>query len=310
MQGTQAPATSIFCVCLFVVSLSFTLSPREKRRDWAAEYNKLAQRVAEKEAQPRGGPKQLEPYLEWMDAKAVDRDEIKTILQEVLDLSNVDRESQAIADWIAKFQDLLNIAQESGNYTARMGATMLLRIDYRFVGDNWPKALHKLLNLGRPLYKKALETGFATDYIRDYARCLANYAIKDIEVGHMGLYRGREMLLGEIDPEGVLVPPSRDYVTDCERRSEFQTIEKGEPQYPLHEGLASVDSIREECDWWQFGKEFADATELMVEFYKDVLCKDPPDKGHKWCRDQAEEYRLDWAVEANSKSSLQILQNS
>lgn len=287
------------CICVLFILPTDSFHGQQSPRDWSAEYDKLAQRVYAKEGQPRGGPKSKEPYLYWMEEKEKDRDEIKKLYLEVLDLSNVDRESQAIADWITKFQKLLDLAQESGNYTARLGATMLLRIDYRFGGDNWGDALFKLKEEGRPLYNKASETEFANDYIRDYARCLANYAVKDVEIGKMGLYRGRERLGGTIDPEGILVPPTRDFVADCERRAEFQTIEKGEPGIPADIGLKWVERIRDECDWWQFGKERADATDLMVEFYKDVLCKDPPKKGHKWYLDEAKKYKLDDAIDHN-----------
>ncbi|KUJ95809.1 MAG: hypothetical protein XD41_1208, partial [Desulfonauticus sp. 38_4375] len=51
----------------------------------------------------------------------------------------------------------------------------------------------------------------------------------------------------------------------------------------------------QEARWWNFGDAEKDATDLMEEFFKDSMCKTPPngcDKGHKSYRELAEKYNL------------------
>jgi hypothetical protein len=266
--------------------------------DWELEYYRLKQKIEAEFGEPKGSPKALEPYLHWMEVKAVDRDAVDELYHRALDLSNIDRENQAIADWIEKFQQLLEYAQESGDRTARWGAWMFMRIEHRW-NDQWPDCIHKAKNFGRPLYTKALETGFAYEYVQHYARCLVRYATGDIEVGHLGLYYGRESVFAEVDSEGYLVIPDRDFDVDCERRSEFTILDKGEASAPADDGLDWANQIREEAEWWGLSFEQVDLTELMEEFYKDVMCKNPSDPGHKWYHELAEKYHLTGAIEHN-----------
>ncbi len=290
----------LLCLAVLILAHSAPIVAQEPPSEilWNEEYIRLYRKILAEEGEPEGGPKQLGPYLHWMDVKARDRDQVRDLYEKALDLSNLNAGWQEITEWAKKFQWLLDYVQESGNFTARMGATMLLRIDYRFGGNQWPDAIFKMKNDGHQLYNKALETRFDPEYIREYARCLANYAIKDVEVGHLGLYDGRESVFGTLDPEGYLVMPNRDFVTDCERRIEFTTLDKGDAVAPADEGLAFVEQIREECRWWNFGREEADATMLMEEFYRDQLCKKPA-KGHKWYRELARQYHLQDSIVYN-----------
>jgi hypothetical protein len=123
--------------------------------------------------------------------------------------------------------------------------------------------------------------------------------VADVEHGHMGLYFGREQVIGHMDAEGFLVMPERDFDVECERRIEFTTTDPGEPSAPADEGLKWVEDIREECDWWSFGRERADATLLMEEFYQDVMCINPTEKGHKWYLNLAKKHHLDEGKEHN-----------
>jgi hypothetical protein len=264
--------------------------------DWASEYNRLAQKIEAEYDEPKNNPYELGEYLKWMEVKAADRGAVDKLYRRALDLSNIDSENQEIADWIEKFQKLLERVQESGCNTTR-SALWLMEFERRFT-ESWEGALWKVQNFGRDLYGTALETGFCPERVRDYAMCLIRFAVRDVESGLSGLYSGRSL---------TSEAPLLDYdaeITDtflCKRRTEFSVEAEGEAVAPADKGLECVEQIRKECDLdlWRFGQERADATELMEEFYKDVMCKNPRDKGHKWYHEQAEKYHLDKAIEYN-----------
>jgi hypothetical protein len=261
--------------------------------NWAQRYNELAKRVESRMEEPRGYPPDLSIYLHWLDIKAVDRNEVKRLLNESLNVTTGNPE------WAFKFDQLLKKAQQSGENTAWDAAFKFLRIK---MNDDWQDAiLNKTRPYGRPLYTKTAETAFDPEFIRDqWVRCLVNFAINNVEVNRAyGLYEGRQAVLADWSEDGLMMIPLRDFDTVCERRIDFHIEEKGEPYQNADKGLEYVEEIRKECDWWSFGKERADATKLMEEYYKDVLCFLPNDKSHKWYKELAEKYRLSEGIEHN-----------
>ena len=61
--------------------------------------------------------------------------------------------------------------------------------------------------------------------------------------------------------------------------------------------------IMDECDWWGFTGEKQGAEDLLTEYYKDALCKKPPNPegpGHKFYRELAEGRNLKEAVGFNN----------
>jgi len=260
----------------------------------AAAYARLEQQVTNQEKEPRGAPKVLEPYLRWLGRKAEVRNEVRRRLESLLaDPSRSDTEDGV--DWIHRFRQLLQRAQESGNTTTRLGASRLLAIE---TSDQWPNALSKLQSSGRPLYQKALVTDFTAETVRETARCLINFSLQDVEAGSLALYSGRELEFADQDSDGNTRLPDRDFTAACLPRSDLRAVEKGQPQVPADAGLEWVEQIREECRWWRFASEEADATDLMNQFYQDVLCRFPP-KGHRWYRDLAIQYRLEESRQYN-----------
>jgi hypothetical protein len=257
--------------------------------DWARRYAELERRVIPNMDEPRGYPSELVEYLKWLDRKAKDRDDVKKAMEDAFDAAHGNPE------WGKKFDWLLKEAQRSGENTVWDACFKFLRIKK---DDTWQNTLFKASDKGHAIYQKAAETKFDPVFVRDqWARCLIRYAINNIEIAKYGLYDGRERVMAQWDKDGYLVIPKRDFDVNCERRIEFQTLQKGDPQTPADKGLAWVDKIREECDWWRLGRERADATQLMVEYFKDVLCFKPEEKSHKWYLEKAKEYRLDEAEE-------------
>jgi hypothetical protein len=265
----------------------------QQKINWRQRYNELAQRVDSRMDEPRGYPSDLGIYLQWLDTKAVDRDEAKNLLKESLDVLTGD------PDWALEFQKLLDKAQRSGEGTAWDAAYKFLRIKRN---DGWQDILHKIQTFGRPLYTKTAETAFDPVFIKDtWVNCLINFCINNVEAGSqdIALYQGQQAVFGEFGEDGLIQIPKRDFDTLCERRINFHIEDKGEPQVPADKGLAWVEEIRKECDWWSFGKERTDATNLMEQYYKDDLCLFPNDKSHKWFKELAEKYRLNEGVEYN-----------
>lgn len=257
--------------------------------DWAKRYAELAQRVEPNMDEPKGYPAKLEPYLSWLDRKARDRDDVKRAMEDAFSAAH------GSPEWGGKLAKLLEKAQRSGENTAWDACFKLLRIKK---DDNWQNTLFKAKEFGRPIYSKAAETKFDPGHVRDeWVRCLIRYAIGNVEIDKFGLYEGRESVFAEWDKDGFLVIPKRDFDVNCERRIDFKVLQKGEPQTPADRGMEWVEEIRKECDWWRFGRERADATQLMVEYFKDVLCFMPRDKSHQWYVELARKYALDEAVQ-------------
>ena len=253
--------------------------------DWTALYEELEARVLPNVDEPKGYPADLEPYFQWMERKAIDRDAVRQARDDAFDAAHGNPE------WAAEFDALLQTAQRSGEGTAWDACWKFLRIKN---DDDWQTTLFKARTFGRKIYQKAAETGFDPVFVRDeWARCLLRYSINVVEGGEkqgLSLYSGRVKVLAEWGEDGLLRIPRRDFDVTCERSTEFVMQEKGEPLAPADMGLEWVEGIRKECDWWRLGRERADATELMNQFLKDDLCLRPQERSHKWYIELAGKY--------------------
>jgi len=262
---------------------------------WDKDYHRLWTRVEQAYNEPRGDPPRLEPYLQWMERKARDRDEISSLLKEAKELSRQKPDDEYLKVWVEKFTELLRLAQASGENTVNSAVMRLMRI--REPGApksaNWQGVLWKLKNYGRQIYLKARETRFSTRAVRATAKCMINFSIRDVEGGNLGVYKGRK---------GNIVIPDRDFDIDCEPRSSFSYNSRGEPAVPTDTGLDWINQVREEARWWNFGDAVKDATDLMEEYFKDSMCKTPPnrcEKGHKHYKELAQKYKLPKGLEYN-----------
>jgi len=282
------------CICVLSIFLSDFFHGQQSPREWADEFNKLAQAIYDKENQPRGNPvaPPFDDYTYWMGEKAKDRDKIESLIEELTNLSKRDPENTTITDWIIRFRELLDVAQEFGNSTTDR-AMSHMKIEDR----GWNTLLMYAEEL-HPLYDKAVETRFAPDLVREFAQCLLRYASRDYECSFdsVGLYRDcTEPLSGRgiVDWRDGLSMDER-----CPRRqSDVEHEEK--PQLPAESGLEYGDWLRRECDRWGFAQERSDLTDVMEDYYKDVLCKFPAGKGHKWYLEEAKKYKLDDAIDHN-----------
>ncbi|MGQ9673692.1 MAG: hypothetical protein ACUVV5_11285, partial [Candidatus Aminicenantales bacterium] len=241
-----------------------------------------------------------------MEIKAKDRNEVKSLLDEAIRLSQQNPQDEMLKLWVNKFSDLLYRAQASGENTVNGAVLRFMRIqDPKFPkhGD-WQEVIWRLQYYGREIYLKAEETKFLTPDVKSAAKCMLNFSIRDVEGNPrgFGVYSGREGMFGELDTEGNIVIPNRDFDVDCEPRSSFVYTSKGEPDKPTDMGLDWINRVREEARWWQCAEEENDATDLMEEFYEDSMCKVPPNdcgKGHRYYRQLAQKYSLPRAIEYN-----------
>lgn len=268
--------------------------------DWALKYNELSRRVHERFPQPIPDISDAAPYVEWLGIKADDKKEIRLILEQATSLQNVDKDQQEIADWIMKFSGLLKLAQESGETTTKRGVENIVRkIETR---GGWAQAVFDAQRL-RPLYTKALETAFAHERVHNMAQCLIRFASRDIECSTTGLYGGCQ-------GDGFQPFESKFYKTDVWNKNwdsglDYECLSrnapksKGKVQLPADEGLKSAENVRAEALWWQFYPERQDVTQVMEDYYKDVLCQFPNDKGHLWYEELAKQYQLSAAQEYN-----------
>ncbi len=107
--------TRLILMSWFLMVLLFSFgSAIVSAKDWDAEYHRLNLRVEQGYSEPRGDPPQLEPYLRWMEIKANDRNEVKSLLDEALRQSQQNTGDEMLKIWVNKFSDFLNRAQASG----------------------------------------------------------------------------------------------------------------------------------------------------------------------------------------------------
>ena len=273
-------------------SLPSSYPSQSSPADWADVYNELARSIADKERQPLRNPvaPPFDSYIRWMGEKAKDRDKIEGHIQELTALSRKDPQNATLSDWLARFRQLLDQAQQSGDSTTERAMSHM-----RVEGVGWSTALMYAQNM-HPLYDQARQTRFAPEAVREFAQCLLRYASRSFECSFddVGLYR-------DCTEPGRPVIDQRDGLSLDERcpRRQGNVEHSGDPQIPADEGLKLADKIRVECDWWGFSQERSDVTDIMEDYYKDVLCVFPPKKGHKWYLDLAKEYDLDDAVDHN-----------
>lgn len=287
--------------CLFLFCLSAKVEA-QGQKNWAAEYNRLSKRIQKHWPEPKGSPKQLGPYLHWMEVKAGERDEVDAVLQEVNALSVRNPEDKELAGWVQKFFDLSRKSQSSGERTVNDAAGIFMRWGHGTRNPQWPGVISDLKHYGRTIYLKAQETGFVTHQLLERARCMVRYATMDIETGHLAVWFGREAFLGWIDEEGYWRYPSGDFDVDCSRRADQTVTAEGKPSFPMDEALEKTKNIRDEAEWWKFEPELKDIIDLENDYYEDALCREPPHKekmGHDWFRDVAEDHELDESVEYN-----------
>lgn len=274
-------------VIIFISTLSLLFAT-----DWSSKYQRLYTKIEKEFSEPKGNPPDLDVFLHWMEVKAKDRNEVRSLLEEAKSFNQKNPDDEVAKMWVKKFSELLSLAQSSGENTVNGAVLRFMRIrDPRFPQDaNWQNVIWRLQNFGRQIYLKARETGFLTPDVKTAAKCMINFSIRDVEANPygFGVYDGREGMFN--------IPKDRDFDVDCEPRSSFSYTSKGEPSKPTDLGLGWINQVREEAGWWQFGDAVSEAQELMEEFYEDSMCKSPPNdcsKGHTYYRELAEKYKLD-----------------
>lgn len=288
-----------FMTLLVTSVITFTkICYAQVNQDWSSEYHRLSTKIEKEFSEPRGDPPQLEPYLRWMESKAIDRDKVISLLEEAKAYSEKNPNDEVAKIWVNKFSDLLRLAQNSGENTVNGAVMRLMRIrDPKFPeSTNWMLVIDRLKRYGRPIYLKAMETKFLTPDVKATAKCMINFSIRSVEADPygFGVYEGREGTLN--------IPGGRDFDVDCEPRSSFAYSSKGEPKEPTDRGLDWINQVREEARWWQFSDAVNDATDLMEEYYENSMCKAPPNdcsKGHKHYHKLAEKYNLPRGLKYN-----------
>ena len=299
-------STLFISICfLLIFPVSRSAYPSDK--DWAGEYNRLEQRISKNFHEPKGEPNHLEPYIHWMGIKAEDRDEVKALLEEVNRASYLNPKDKDLEQWTQKFFYLQERAQGSGINTVNGACLKFMYVrDSQFPKSaNWKEVIWRLEKFGRKIYANAEKTAFVSLMIKARAKCMINFSIRDVEgnPNGFGVYLDREGLFGYMDKEGVINIPDRNFETDCERRGEFTLTSKGEPAVPTDKGLGMIEKVRKEAKWWKLDAEYSDATDLMNEFFRDSMCKAPPNtqgQGHKnFYGKLAQKYGLKKSIEYN-----------
>lgn len=246
----------------------------------------------------------LEEYLHWINLKGQDLQEVKDAFQEVNELSFIYPENEVYKKWVNKFFYLTLLAEGSGNSTVN-GATMYHMRDDCISYSPYIVG-HTVRSIGRQIYLAATEAGFDPTYPQERSRCLINCSIGLLESDKYGfsLYVNRERVYGYFDEEGILNDDNLDFADiSCVRRGRFSVNVEGEPDKVLTYAFTNASEIMNECDWWGFAGERQDAKDLLIEYYKDALCKKPPhraDMGHKFYRELAQEHNLQEAIDYNN----------
>ena len=308
-RGTLAKRSSAISFGVAILTTTAVLlfsSQAYGQKNWDQEYNELLETILSQMNEPSGpAQKNFEENLRWLDIKGEVRNRVEASLQELNRLYLKDPENEEINQWMQKYFDLIQDAELSGSKTVDNACTHFLNTE-----DRWRKALYwdtvlwRLRYLGRPLLTKTKENRFNTYCIYERVRCLLNFCVGDVEDNPygLGLYWGRKLVFGEMDEDGNINIPNRNFNVTCERRGDFILTEEGEPLVRADIGLEYVHQIRIECQWWEFTDQYNDATDLMNQYYEDVLCQEPPhmyEMGHKWFLDLAKEYALEKSIEYN-----------
>lgn len=297
----RALSFPLLCVLLLMASIS----PRAaiaRQVNFEAEYNRLRALVDEHEPEPRGNPSFLEPYLQAMELKAQDRDQVDSLLQQLNVLSHQSPNDEEIAALMSKFFLLRERAQESGNGTVREAGMKFMRWGSGTLNDDWRTATAVLQRDGRRIYLKAQETGFDTFDTLERAKCMLRFSYTDIEFGDTAIWVDRDAFLGGYDQQGFQVLPQVIADDMCMRRNETTVTDEGRPGFPMADALEDTKLIRDEAEWWQLDGERQDVVDLENDYYEDALCEQPPHQGklgHDYFRDLAEEHELDESVEHN-----------
>ena len=283
-----------FLVILLGAFLMITMLPVTGQKDWSSEYQRLNVLIDQHLDDPAPSENDFEIWLNWIRIKAQHRNQVKAVLDEINALYMQNPDNAYYNQWVQNFYGLLEEANNSGRRTVEGAAMKLIRFSRTNKCEGWEYAARKVKEYGRELFTTASNCGFDTYLVRERSRCLINYSIGDLESSCMGggLYGDRDLRHGYMDEEGFMRLPNRNFSVECERRGEFERFSEGRPQQTIDWAITAVDLLREECDWWSFSGEKQDATDLLNEYYKDALCKQPPHKykmGHKYFLDLAKE---------------------
>lgn len=272
----------LFVFLVILISVLFVLSESAFAQNWEQTYNELESKITGEYFEPLHegrASKDFNEYLRWMHIKAADRDRSQSLSASAHNAGN--------PYWEKMFSDLMDYAQDSGNKTLRKAADTFLNLKEKemgWAGDSWPNAVFKSDYYGKSLYTKAKELNFDAAYVREKVRCLMRFALGDVETGDMPLYCDRKMEIGnQYDDEGNLLWPQMDFVGTCLPRSALHMASEGHACAPTDIGLDWVEMIRDVCDWFKL-HEYYEATDLMNMYFKDSMCKSPPNKpgqGHK-----------------------------
>ena len=263
------------------------------QENFEALYTALKTKIEKEEAEPRWPDlTQIEAYIKWMGIKAADRDNARAISLRANQAGN--------PYWERQFINLALDAQQSGELTIWQGVLRLMRGEdpKNNRPESWSHCVYVAgPNVGERLYKSAVENGFSTEDIVERARCLMRHATNDLEANW--LYTDNESFLGHYDAENYQVMPEGDWSADCMRRGEFTTTNQGDPLMPADKAMEWAQQIRDICEFYNLNNEYDDATDLMVQYLKEkqVLCVKPPQEGHQWYIDLAQQYELDKAKE-------------
>lgn len=292
----------IILISLIFILPTITIGQDKSTADYCDErYYELWYNIKENYNKP-AHKSTLEEYLYWIREKGKDKAAVQEAYQELNALYIANPDSKIFQNWMQKYFDLTRYAEESGTMTVNGAAMVHLRHDC----NGYSKTIiWKVREKGRPVYTAALEEGFDPYYVITRSKCLINCAIGLLESDRYGfsLYRDRKMEFGYLDDEGFLNMPDYDFVVECERRGAFVRQTEGEPAKELTYAFENAGEIMDECDWWKFEGERQDAEDLLIEYYKDALCKKPPNPegvGHKFYRELAEQRNLKEAIDFNN----------
>ena len=131
-------------VFLLILAMPPFASGDSGRNFWS-EMGVLRQRITERYTQPKGNPKAVGPYVQWLGPKGEDRDQAEAIFQELEALVKADPDNQDLRDFLLEADSIARFAQDSGDQTT-LRAMSFMKIQ----GRGWENALMNMQEL-RPL---------------------------------------------------------------------------------------------------------------------------------------------------------------